>query len=171
MFAALICVLVGAACVKKTVPLVQPEPLPVKTPTVKFVFVNRIGFRNDSTRHGLNDTVLAGVCLDLKYFDKKANQSFLIGTCFNRNFPEDYYPLTDSILFQEFEASAGCKYLYEVELVWKRAITLASTKNLKYNLRGYPKVDTVKLARDTVILFTWPHGTASGRFVKTYQWP
>src|SRR5215216_2778662 len=91
-------------CVKKQVPPPVPSP-PPKTPTVKFMFVNRFGFRNDSTKHGINDTVFQGPCLDLKYYNKKTNKSTLVATCYNRNFPVNNNPLTDSILLQEFEIS------------------------------------------------------------------
>jgi hypothetical protein len=161
--------LMTASCIKKAVP--SQAKTPEKIPTVKFIFVNSFGFRNDSTKHGLNDTLLFGVCLDLKYFDKKTNLSHLDGTCFNRNFQENNFPLKDSILYKEYQASVGCKYTYEVELGWKQTGTFATTRNIKYNLNSYPGADTLKFARDTVIKFIWPDDTASGRFKKTYQWP
>lgn len=166
-----ICFQLLGACAKKVVPSPQPSPQPTKTPTVKFMFVNRIGFRNDSTKHGANDTVFQGICLDLKYFDKKANVSHLDGICYNRNFPENNYPLKDSIIMKEYEVSPGCKYSYEIELGWKQTNNFSTTKNIKYNLKSYPNVDTLKFARDTIIKFIWPDDTASGKFIKTFQWP
>lgn len=163
------CFILLFACAKKIVP--QPELPTEKTPIIKFMFVNRLGFRSDSTRHGVNDTIFQGPCLDLKYYDKKANRSYLVGTCYNRNFPENNYPLKDSILFQEYEPSIGCNYKYKIDMIWKRATTLATTKVLSYNIKKYPDADTLKFARDTVIKFIWPDDTASGRFIKTYQWP
>jgi hypothetical protein len=110
------------------------------------------------------------VCLDLKYYNKKINISHLDATCYNRNFAANNFPLQDSILFREYEASEGCKYVYEIELGWKKP-NLATTRNIKYNLKTYPNSDTIKFARDTMIKFIWPNDTNSGRFVKTYQWP
>lgn len=158
-----------AFCVKKQVPPPIPPP-PPKTPMVKFMFVNRIGFRNDSTRHGINDTVFQGPCLDLKYYNIKTNKSNLVAICYNRNFPANNNPLTDSILLREYEVSPGCEYTYEIEMVWRKT-NLAATKVVKYNIKNYPDVDTFLFARDTTIKFIWPDDTISGNYIKTYQWP
>lgn len=156
-------------CAKKSIP-VPPAEEP-KSAKVKFMFVNRIGFRNDSTTHGRNDTIFQAACLDLKYYDKKPNMSYLVGTCYNRNAISSNYPLVDSILFREYPINLGSKYKYQIELVWKNSFTWASTRVTKYNLKSYPNTDTLKLERDTTIKFIWPDDTNSGKFVKTYQWP
>ena len=168
-----ICFQLLGACAKKVVPAPPSSPpqQPAKTPTVKFIFVNRIGFRNDSTKHGLNDTVFQGPCLDLKYYDKKANASYLDGICYNRNFAANNNPLSDSILFKEYEVSSGCKYSFRIDLIWKKPVHPFTTKVLTYNINTYPLPDTLKFARDTTIKFIWPDDSASGKFVKTLQWP
>ena len=166
-----ICFQLLGACAKKVVPNPQPYPQPTKTPTVKFMFVNRIGFRNDSTKHGVNDTVFQGPCVDLKYYDKKANMSYLDAICYNRNFEENNYPLKDSILIREREINVGSKFTFQIDLIWKRPSAPNTTKVLSYNNKKYPGSDTLKFARDTIIKFIWPDDTASGRFIKTFQWP
>jgi hypothetical protein len=156
------------ACVKKQLPP-SPEPEPAKPPTVKFVFVNRLGYRNDSTRHGFNDTIFQGLCMDLKYFDKKANLSYLDGFCYNRNFPANNYPLSDSIVFglpnREYPATVGSQYQLIIDLIWRRT-NLMYTKGLRYHSIRYPQSDTIKFARDTIIKFVWPNDTASGKYIK-----
>jgi hypothetical protein len=150
-----------------------PPPIkPVVIPKVSFVFVNRNGFRNDSTKHGYKDTVLAGVCLDLKYYKKNVDSTSLISTCYDRNFPANNYPLSDSIVMKTFDSYVGNKYGFQIELVWKQPVTVPyTTRDIKYANLGWPSGDTIKVARDTIIKFIWPKDTNSGKFFKTYQYP
>ncbi len=159
-----------AACKKDTKTTPPPAPVPTVPGKVKFVFVNRIGFRNDSTRHGVNDTVFQGPCLEVKFYDKKANYSYQANVCYNRNFASDNFPTTDSITFNyTFNSSVGCMYTYAIDLVWK--CPAGRTKVLQYSNINYQTGDTIKTDQDVVIKFIWPNDTNSGRFVKTYQWP
>lgn len=160
------------SCKKDTIILPTPEPEPVISTEYKvtFVFVNRFGFRNDSTQHGIIDTMFQGPCLDSKYYDKAENVTHLAGTCYNRNFPANNFPLTDSIIFKQYKSSVGSKFAYQIELGWKNT-NFATTKILKYTSLGWPNGDTIKIAKDTLIKFIWPNDTNSGRFVRTYQWP
>lgn len=137
-----------------------------------FVFVNRIGFRNDSTHHGINDTVFQGPCLDGLYYNKKKNVTTLTNTCYNRNFAPNNFPTTDSIIFSSSVLALGDKYGYQVELVWKCPTYPYTTKVLRYNTKNYfTGNDTIKRDKDTIIKFIWPNDTNSGRFIKTYQFP
>lgn len=162
----------NCSCVKKQLPEPPLSP-PAKTTKVKFVFVNRIGYRNDSTRHGFNDTVFQAVCLDLKYYDKIVNMSYLDAACFNRNFESTNYPLSDSVSLsfnnmpnRVYGASNGSKYQLMIDLVWKRPKHPFTTKALRFHNKRYPEFDTIKFDRDTVIKFIWPDDTASGRYIK-----
>lgn len=138
-----------------------------------FVFVNRIGFRNDSTRHGLNDTVFQGPCIENKFYDRSEDKTFLGSVCYNRNFQTNNYPLTDSIVYkyQIKTVEVRDKYGYQIELIWKRPVWPYTTKVLRFNTKNYDAGDTIKVAKDTTIKFIWPDDTNSGKFVKTYQWP
>lgn len=158
------------ACAKKVVPP-PPEPLPPKPAIVKFVFVNRFGFKNDSTKHGQNDTVFQASCFDIKYYNRKTNISTLASACYNRNYMATTYALTDSILINEFEVNPGCHYTFQIDLIWKRPMSPTTTKVLTYQNLKYPGKDTLKFERDTIIKFVWPNDSTSGRFVKTLQWP
>lgn len=172
LFLAALILALSFGCRKKVVPT-QPivEPPPPEPKKISFVFVNRIGFRNDSTKHGVNDTVFQGPCLDGKYYNTKTNITTLSNTCYNRNFPENNFPLKDSITFRAFESASGSKYGYQIELVWKCPTYPYTTKVLRYTTKNYIAGDTVKIEKDTVIKFIWPIDTASGNYIKTYQWP
>jgi len=162
------------SCKKDTINTPEPEPpIPVqpKDYRVSFVFVNKIGFRNDSTRHGINDTVFQGPCLDLKFYDKKLNKTTLSNSCYNRNFPIDQLPVTDSILFRSIPSSLGNLYGYQIEMVWKCPTYPYTTKVLRYTTKNFVSGDTIKVIKDTIIKFIWPIDTASGKYIKTYQWP
>lgn len=160
------------SCVKKELPIKISDQPNIKS-KVSFVFINRIGFRSDSTRHGFNDTVFQAVCLDLKYYDKTVNMSYLDAACFNRNFESTNYPLSDSVSLsfnnmpnRVYGASNGSKYQLMIDLVWKRPKHPFTSKALRFNNKRYPEFDTIKFDRDTVIKFIWPDDTASGRYIK-----
>ncbi len=162
------------SCKKDTINTPEPEPpIPVqpKDYRVSFVFVNKIGFRNDSTRHGINDTVFQGPCLDVKYYDKEKNYSSLFNVCYNRNYPENLFPLKDSLNLCSFNSSAGSLYGYQIEMVWKCPKVPYTTKILRYTNKNFISGDAIKIKKDTIINFIWPIDTASGKYIKTYQWP
>jgi hypothetical protein len=160
------------ACKKDTINTPGPITPERVVHKVSFVFVNRIGFRNDSTHHGINDTVFQGPCLDGLYYDKKKNVTTLSNTCYNRNFPTNNYPTADSIIFRNNDLAVGDKYAYQVEMIWKCPTYPYTTKVLRYNTKNYfTGSDTIKYDRDTVIKFIWPKDTNSGKYIKTYQFP
>lgn len=161
------------SCKKDTIDLPEPpqEPLPATNYKISFIFVNKIGFRNDSTTHGNNDTVFQGPCLDSKYYDKSSNMTHLDNTCYNRNYALNNFPTTDSIIFRVFESEVGDKFGFQVEMVWKRPVFPYTTKVLRYATLNFNNGDTIKIAKDTIVKFIWPTDTNSGRFIKTYQWP
>ena len=83
------------ACTKEKGMPPSPSPVLDETQTIKFIFVNRNGFRTDSTGNSINDTVLGGVCLESKYYNPTTNESMISSTCYNRNFPSSNFPLSD----------------------------------------------------------------------------
>ncbi len=143
-------ILIGfSSCKKDTIRLPEPGPIdiPVKEFKVKFVFVNRIGFRNDSTKHGVNDTVFQGPCMDGKYFDKTKSTTTISNICFNRNNAKDNFPVSDSMTFDFgiFDRSIGSRYGYQIELVWK-CPTYPYTTIVHRNItKNYTNGDTIKV--------------------------
>jgi hypothetical protein len=159
------------SCKKDTIVTPPTSPGLPKEHFVKFVFINKIGFRNDSTQHGTNDTVFQGPCLDLHFYDKVANITHVDNTCYNRNYPLIEYAVTDSITFRSYKSSVDSRFAYQVELVWKYPVYPYTTKVLRYTTKGWPNGDTIKIERDTLIKLIWPTDTNSGKYIKTYQWP
>ncbi len=176
-FLAIFCAIIS--CKKDTIDNVS-EPLPQspKPHKIKIVFVNRLGFKNDSVSYGATYRAFQGPCIDSKFYNKVENKSYLSNTCYNRNFPPDNFPTQDSVLFREFEYSNESLIAIQIELRWwlrysadQSSVVGLNAKILRYTSRFWPNGDTIKVARDTVIKFIWPDDTASGRFIKTYQWP
>jgi len=158
------------SCKKDTIITQCPEP-PLPKPTVKFMFVNRNGFRSDSVGNGINDTLLSGVCIESRFYNPETNISNLWSACYNRNFPTNNYPLTDSILHETYPLNMGSKYAYEIEIVWKKT-NLATTKLLRYASSSWPNGALIITKTDTIIKFIWPNDTMPGSgFYKTYQFP
>ena len=161
------------ACKKDTINQPEVEPIVPVQPKISFVFVNRIGFRSDSARHGINDTVFQGPCINGRYYDKQKNTTYVSNACYNRNFPANDLPVTDSITYvYNHDISIGSKFGYQIELVWKCPTYPYTTKVLRYNTKSYfTGGDTIKFDRDTIIKFIWPKDTNSGKYIKTYQFP
>jgi hypothetical protein len=165
-------ILLLSACSKDKAILPCPEePLTVSQPKISFIFVNRNGFRNDSTGNFVNDTVLGAVCLESKYYNPNSNISQISSTCYNRNFPSNNFPLSDSIVHREYPIFVGSAFALEVELIWKDK-NLFTTKGFKYATINWPSGEYITNAEDTVIKFVWPDDTMPGsRFHKTFQYP
>ncbi len=165
----LILMFIFFACTKEKGMPPSPSPVLDETQTIKFIFVNRNGFRTDSTGNSINDTVLGGVCLESKYYNPTTNESKISSTCYNRNFPSSNFPLSDSIIHREYPVFIGSAYALEVELVWKDK-NLFTTKLFKFATQNWPNGEYITTSKDTVIKFIWPDDTMPGsRFHKTFQ--
>jgi hypothetical protein len=176
--------IISSGCTKDKEILPCPSP-EERQPAIKFVFVNRVGFRNDSVGNSTNDTVLGGVCLESKYYNPQTNTSEISSTCYNRNFtseisstrynrnfPSNNYPLSDSIVHRSgYPVYNGSAFAFEIELVWKDK-NLFTTKLLKFATQNWPNGETINTPKDTIIKFVWPDDTLPGSsFHKTYQYP
>lgn len=154
----------------------ETQELQKPKPKIRFLFLNRIGFRNDSINKGSTYTLFRGPCIDTKFYSKEMNVTHLNYACYNRNFAQNSLPTADSIAFSEFEYGNGSKFAMQVQMRWWKynygdPVPVNASKIITYTTKGWPKGDTIKIAKDTIIKFIWPDDTASGRFIKTYQWP
>lgn len=151
---------------------VTPSPMPEEIHTLKFVFVSRNGFRNDSVGDCVINTVLKGVCLESKYYNSRTNMSQIGSTCYNRNFASNNFPLSDSIMHREYPVYVGSHYALEVEMVWKQNVFPYAIKGFKYATENWPNAESIYTFQDTIIKFVRPDDTMPGsRFHKTYQYP
>jgi hypothetical protein len=152
-------------------------PIPVVVipppPKITLVVVNRFGYKNDSTKHGVNDTVFAGFKLEGNYYFRQQNITNLSYSAFNRNYYDPDNRLSDSITFTtgQHTITVNDKYAYKIGLKWVNTIFPYTTRYLEYATKNYGTGDTIKIAKDTIIKFIWPNDSNSGRFVKTYQYP
>jgi len=166
----------GPSCVKDSAIVTKLAPEILKTPTIKFVFVNRFGWRKDSVNWGGGYKVFQGPCIDSKFYDKKSNISYLNNICYNRNFPSDNFPTIDSINFKEFDLNNGCKYAMQIEMRWwnysyAQPQTKTLARLLTFNTKSWPNGDSVFALKDTIIKFVWPDDSSSAKFIRAYQWP
>lgn len=153
-------------------PIYSPEPTP--NPKVTFVFVNRFGYKNDSTKHGVNDTVFSGCGIDGKYYDNKSNTTYLSYSAFNRNYFDPQNRLSDSVVFTtgQYTLALQNKYGYQISLKWVNSIFPYATKVYEYTTKNFNGGgDTVKVLKDTVIKFIWPNDSNSNKFIRTLKWP
>ncbi len=157
----------------------MPDPVINGTDTTKprinFVFVNRIGFRNDSTHHGINDTVFVGISVDAKYYSKSKNMTYLTYRGYNRNESSDpLSQLSDSVIFKEgkYAIQNGDKFGFKIGLKWINTIFPYTTRYLEYTTKNFSNGgDTIKISRDTIIKFIWPDDYNSSKFIKTQEYP
>src|ERR1700740_3616474 len=157
----LIVFLTIAGCTKDKGIYPCPDPAPIPpVPTIKFVFVNRNGFRGDSVGNGIIDTVLKGVCIDSKYYNPIENASYLTSTCNNRYALS--HTLSDSITHASYNVYNSSLYAFQVELFWKRNVSPYSVRSVRYSTDYWPNGDTILVAKDTVIKFVWPDDTMPG---------
>ncbi len=162
---------IAISCNNKKDNLNQIEPCSNISPKLQFVFLNKLGFRQDSCGNGSIDTVFRGLCVRLKHYKKSKDITYLGTACYNRDYIDIENRLKDSIILYSDELTLNDKYALEVELVWKRNIPNHTTKVLRYTTTNWPIGDTVKIISNTILSFTWPTDTNSGRFIKTYQFP
>jgi hypothetical protein len=167
--------IISSCCKDKASPQ-TPDPEPVKTPMVKFVFVNRLGWKKDSVNYGDTYRAFQGPILDSKFYDKKTNTSLLINTAYNRYHIPEIYATKDSITLSEHEVSEKCQFALEVQLRWwlrdsytRLPIPGLNAKILTFATKNWPYGDTIRVAKDTIIKFIWPLDTNSGRFKKTEE--
>lgn len=166
------------SCKKDTIILPEPEPQPEPKTYTKFVFVNRNGWKADTTSVNGVGVYLQAVLIDLSYYKKKENTSQINYAGYNRYYYDPSNLLKDSIVKDVFENSVGDKYAYQIELVWKQTVLnnqpsqSYTNRVYRYNTKNYFNgSDTIKSKKDTIIKFIWPLDTNSGRFIKTYQFP
>ncbi len=164
-------------CKKDTItkPIAE-EPQVVVVPlqdSLKFLFVNKVGYKNDSIVFSPGNTrYMAGVCLKTGYYNVKTNISNIINTCYSKNYPGNpLYILKDSMMQGSYPSYIGSYYNLQVELVWKNQAT-QTIKVLIYAQKQTPINDTVKTTGNKLIKFVWPDDTLpNSNFKKTYQYP
>jgi hypothetical protein len=162
------------SCKKDTIIVEEPPDEPAYEPTITFVFVNRFGYKNDSTKHGVNDTVFSGIGIDGKYYTKSKNITNLTYSAFNRNYYDPENRLSDSVTFLtgKHTIAVGDKYGYKISLKWVNTIFPYATKVLEYTTKNFNNGgDTIKTLKDTTIKFIWPNDSNSNKFIKTFQFP
>ena len=59
------------SCTKDKGIVPKPNVTETPAPVIKFVFVNRIGLKNDSVGNGNIDTVFQSLCTKVKYYYKE----------------------------------------------------------------------------------------------------
>lgn len=163
------------SCKKDTInkPDIPVEPLVLKQDSIKFVFVNRIGYRNDSVNYGGgNLKYFAGVCVKSGYHNIKTNISSIINNCYSKNYPGNFpLNLTDSIVQGSYPSYIGSDYNLQIELGWKDQ-NLVTIRDLIYIQKKTPINDTVKSTGDKLIKFIYPNDTLpTSNFKKIYQFP
>ncbi len=168
IFISLVCLY---SCTKDKGIVPKPNVTETPAPVIKFVFVNRIGLKNDSVGNGNIDTVFQSLCTKVKYYYKEKDLTNLNSTCYNRNYYDQEFRLKDSIVIASYTLGINDKHAAEFQLYWKRNVNPYSVRNVNYATKKWPVGDTVKILRDTIIKFIWPIDTNSGKFIKTYQWP
>lgn len=151
----------------------EPAPIkPTKIPKVSFVFVNRFGYRNDSTQHGLHDTIFGGFCSEVYYYKKNVDSSFISEYCFSKyDYQSDFNRLRNSITLKVHDAYPGCRYALRFYLNWVSDQIPRLTKKLTYSLKCDPSGLPLNVLNDTIIKFIWPLDSNSGRFVLTKKYP
>jgi hypothetical protein len=163
MFLVLCVVLTQLSC-KKHKALVPDCPPPTDTvkPKISFVFVNRLGYKQDtnSTRW------FQFVNLYSKFYNPQSNSSNLVQTIYNRYNP--LIPLIDSIIHIKNNNMVGAQYAYEIRLAWYYHAGIQFAREMRFNTKNWPNAcDTIEVAKDTIIKFVYPDDTLpNNRFVR-----
>lgn len=158
------------ACKKDVGLLPKPRVEPVKTDTTKprihFVFVNRSGYKNDTT----NLKWFQAVNLYSKFFNPKTNVSNLVQTIYNRNYNASQFRLSDSIIHMGYVNLTSAQYAYEIRIFWYTSLGVQFGREIRFNTKNWPNAcDTIKVAKDTVIKFIYPQDTLpNNKFVRVY---
>ncbi len=155
-----------AKCKKDTI--LQPEPpaLVVDTtkPRIRFVFVNRSGYKNDSTALKW----FQSVNLHVRYYNPKTNITTLSQTAFNRNFY--FFGLRDSINYLAHESLVGVDYAFEIRIFWFSSLGTQFGREIKFTTFNWPySAETVTIPKDTTIKFIYPQDTLpNNKFVRVF---
>ena len=147
----------------------------VRQDSIYFVFVNKIGYRNDSINFGGgNVKYFQGICLKSGYHNIKTNKSYIQSTCYNRNYLGDQkFNLKDSIIHSVYPSYINSDYDYEIQLGWQDKTPSSTIFRIRrYVQKNSPLHDTIKTAGNKLIKFIWPNDTMPGsNFKKIYQYP
>jgi hypothetical protein len=172
---AVILVCLFFSCKKDTIikPQCPEPPIVTKQDSLKFAFVNRIGYKNDSVNYaGGNLKYFAGVCIKSGYHNINTNISNIINNCYSKNYPANLpLNLTDSIVQGSYPSYVGSHYNLQIELVWKDQNS-STVRDLIYVQKNTPLNDTVISPGDKLIKFIYPNDTVpTSNFKKIYQFP
>jgi hypothetical protein len=141
-----------------------PPPVDTVKPKISFVFVNRLGYKQDtnSTRW------LQGVNLYSKFYNPQTNSSNLVQTAYNRNFYDPVIRLGDSITHFKYNNLVGVQYAYEVRIFWYYHAGIMFAREMRFNTKNWPNAcDTIEVVKDTIIKFVYPDDTLpNNRFVR-----
>ncbi|MBX3163609.1 MAG: hypothetical protein KF900_03955 [Bacteroidetes bacterium] len=144
-----------------------PQPTPINTDTIKpkisFVFVNRLGWKQDSN----SVRWFSGVNFRGKFYNPETNKSNLRSAVYIRNYLTEENRLKDSILLSQYISTKNAHYTLQVGLYWdyQYGTSNFAFKEMMCELPNYPNAsDTIKVVRDTIIKFVYPDDTCSGRF-------
>lgn len=170
IFIVTILLLSAFACKKDIGFIPKPVVTPVLPDTTKprmyFVFVNRTGYKNDTTAVKW----LQAVNLYNKFYNPKTNSSNLAQTIYNRNYSAFQYRLSDSIIHMGYVNLTGAQYAYEIRIHWYSSLGVQFGREIRFNTKNWPNAcDTIEVARDTVIKFIYPQDTLpNNKFVRVY---
>jgi hypothetical protein len=160
----LFCLLAMVSCKKDTI--LQPEPEPIikdiTIPRIHFIFVNRTGYKNDST--GLK--WLSSVNLYCKFYNPKTNTTNLYQTIYNRN--DNDFRLSDSIYYRSYVSDKGSAYAFEISVLWRSSLGTQFGREIRFATKNWPNAaETITNPKDTIIKFIYPDDTLpNNRFVR-----
>lgn len=144
----------------------EPIVLPINTDTIKpkirFEFVNRAGYKQDSTAL----MWFSAVDLYSKFYNPQSNISTLDHTIYNRNNLEPR--LNDSLPFTKFNNMIGAQYAYQVRIFWSSSLGTQHAREIIFATKNWPNAcDTFKVAKDTLIKFIYPDDTLpNNKFIR-----
>lgn len=159
------------SCKKKSQePAACPLPVAEKQDSIYFVFINKIGYKNDSVNAGNgNKRYFFAVDLESGYYNSKTDKSELRDVVYGR-FSSGILQLKDSIMHRAYPCYVNSQANLIVYLAWNNingnVITRFRDLTYQLNIKGN---DTIKTTGNKIIKFTWPDDTISGKFVKTWD--
>jgi hypothetical protein len=167
-----VCLIFAFNCKKKEKsPPTAPPLVSVKQDSLYFIFLNKIGFRQDSIYLGNGENkVFVCVMLRSGYYNINTKKSNIYLKTYNRNNNDPTSSLADSIMHHCYPLYINSQYNFIVTLVWQKwhgsfADVVREVRFQKNPLGN----DTIKENGDKQIKFTWPSDTASGRYTKIYD--
>lgn len=141
-----------------------------KQDSIYFVFINNIGYKNDSVNMGDgNIRYLLGVDLKSGYYNSKLDKSEINDVAYGR-YSYGILKLKDSIMHRSYPCYVNSQANLVVSFVWNNIkgniLTQSRALTFQLNTKGN---DTIKTTGNKIIKFTWPDDTISGKFVKTWD--